>query len=977
MKGASEDVFNSGTNWRQIRDMYDNAPNSFSNYISAISEGKAKVVNYFPQEYTSNGIVRVKTYEMSQESYSTDAAMLTEIIRAINAGIIPVNTSAVKLDYQNTGVLDNLTVIVQGGTINGNAHAYHAEHNDNANLLGSNPALLVSHYNAIPSAYLVNADSTQVNVNPQQGVISHEFLHTLGFTDLYPYAGSGKPVWMWDIMAANVASPQYPLSYSRAQKGWISSEEITVSGDYTLTAVTETGGTRLFTVKTPLPEGDSETICLEYRIKDKDYQAAAFECHIPGTGLLMYRVDDKVEGKANSAGANYLYVYRPGDSDDKIDSAALGSDASITSFGSTDLNNGNKADNILYYSDGQNSGVKISNISMNGKQLTFHIEFSDYSQSVWDSLGTLLVSDVSPDAYLYTDSYTGQLYAAYVEGGGNSCQVIVKAWNETNTGGSWEQVGSSINVGNNGSHPTVAVCNGELYLSYSTGASIAPVVAKLNNGVWNNVFTVGTTYSMDQQLIVDGSEIYLVYTGNAQQLYIYDVKTGGLIAAKSGQHIASPAVVKWGSKFYVAYSDWFSNDERAVIESYDTTTAVWNVEHTYSMNRSNIHDLQVHNNRLYAYLGTGSTNPVISVYDGNSWMDQAVTCMTSYTMSSMLVINDVVYLAYVDGNRGKLIKQEGSAFTSLNDNLGLNLTDLSVCSYGGTVYVGTKSDGTTTLVVRRKVVSTGGGTGTGGSPIAPPETPPVTPGSDVLKLIPPAGYDNNIIYIDGVEYVAERSGDCFSVRLDNTSAQTAVMYSYNENNIPIGMYVWRLSYQNGYFTATPLPGLENLISYHGFSIRVTSPAGIRFKSGIDAGVKQQLINNNVDGYKLVEYGTLFITDANREKYPFVKDGTKVGGGRAYWMENGRINDKVFETVGGRNRFASVLINLSEKQYATNIAFRGYIILENNEGTITLYGPPVSRSIYSVAKQVLNRGEFPVGSSGYNYVRGIVNKVEGK
>jgi hypothetical protein len=73
----------------------------------------------------------------------------------------------------------------------------------------------------------------------------------------------------------------------------------------------------------------------------------------------------------------------------------------------------------------------------------------------------------------------------------------------------------------------------------------------------------------------------------------------------------------------------------------------------------------------------------------------------------------------------------------------------------------------------------------------------------------------------------------------------------------------------------------------------------------------------------------------------------------------------------------VLTKLPESQYATEIAFRSYIILESDEGSITVYGPPVSRSIYAVAKQVLNKGEFPVGSSGYNYVKNIVDTVETK
>lgn len=191
----------------------------------------------------------------------------------------------------------------------------------------------------------------------------------------------------------------------------------------------------------------------------------------------------------------------------------------------------------------------------------------------------------------------------------------------------------------------------------------------------------------------------------------------------------------------------------------------------------------------------------------------------------------------------------------------------------------------------------------------------------------------------------------------------------------MGMYVWRLSWEGENCKAVPLPGLQNLLSYHGFSIRVQSPAGIRFKSGIESGLKQQLLAGAVDGCKLKEYGTLFITNENREKYPFVKDGTKVGGGRAYWTENGKVYDKVFETVAGRNRFTSVLINLAPNMYDKDISFRAYAVLECNGQDLIIYGPPVYRSVYTVAKQVQAKGEFKPGSSGYRYVQGIIDSVE--
>jgi M6 family metalloprotease-like protein len=989
MNGDDKDEFNTGTNWQQIKDMYDNKNNSFSKYISAISEGKVQVINYFPQEWSDGNGVDVFT--LSKSIYgsgdgSSDAIMVGEILDAIRDGKIPLGDY--KLDNQQSGIVDNLTIIVQGDDINGNAHAYHKTYAGTESIK-SDSDLKVCNYNAIPSHYLIREDGDAGNnTTQQQGVISHEFMHTLGFADLYQYGeSSNTTVGIWDIMATNGWNPQYPLSYSRVKQGWIDSEEITESGTYTLKAVTETSGTRLYTIRTPLSEGQSEIICLEYRKRNIDYYTDTIERSV-FTGLLMYRVDEKVTSMSNAYGDNYYYVFRPGDAAEKSAYAAIGAGtergiiSGLTEFGSTDLTKNDKTDNIIYYSDGQNSGIKISNVSINGTELTFTIDFADYdSADVMGSVGGNVADDVSGDAYLYSDDASGTLYAAYLKGEVSNSQIVVKKINPSSDSGSWEQVGNAVNSGNSTGSPQISMYNGELYLLYHTRSGCRAAVAKYSSGSWQTIYTGQTDYAVSPQLITDDTGVYLAYTAsdyssNKSTVYIYNVLTGSTIATKTGEYMANPAVGKMGNKFYLAYSFYLSGDKKARIVSYDTVTKAWSDEHTCSTTATKYHDIQVHDNKLYVFFGADDDNAVLSVYDGSSWSDVTISQMKGAYSPSYTVINQTVYLSYADSSgTGKLIKQSAAGIESVSDNLGLKLLDIVMCSYGNTIYVGTRSDGTDTLtVVSRQTADSGSQTDT---PSADDDA--ITASSPMtLELVPPSGYNDDRIYIDGVEYTAARSDGRCTLALNDTNGQTAVMYSYNSSNVPVGMYVWKLSYNNGYCTAKPLKGLENLLSYHGFSIRIKGDTGIRFKSGIDTTVKNKLINSNVDGYKLLEYGTLYITEANRKTYPFVYLGEKVGRGRSYWVDdNGKVKDYVFETVSGRSRFTSVLTKLPESQYATEIAFRSYIILESDEGSITVYGPPVSRSIYAVAKQVLNKGEFPVGSSGYNYVKNIVDTVETK
>ena len=46
------------------------------------------------------------------------------------------------------------------------------------------------------------------------------------------------------------------------------------------------------------------------------------------------------------------------------------------------------------------------------------------------------------------------------------------------------------------------------------------------------------------------------------------------------------------------------------------------------------------------------------------------------------------------------------------------------------------------------------------------------------------------------------------------------------------MYVWTLEYKDYAYEVTAQPKLTDLLTYHGFSIRITDKSGIRFKTGI-------------------------------------------------------------------------------------------------------------------------------------------------
>lgn len=234
------------------------------------------------------------------------------------------------------------------------------------------------------------------------------------------------------------------------------------------------------------------------------------------------------------------------------------------------------------------------------------------------------------------------------------------------------------------------------------------------------------------------------------------------------------------------------------------------------------------------------------------------------------------------------------------------------------------------------------------------------------------------LWIDGVEVPAVIEDGKIRTELMNTNAKCAVMYSYKSSGAPLGMKVWSLSYNTGSYIATELTGLENLIGYHGFSIRVVEPAGMRVKFSIAQTTKNGLTGAGIDGYKLKEYGTIYMYESNRPVYSFVKGGEKVSSPAvAYGYDaKGIWKNNVLETVDSRERYTMVLTKIPSENYSTELSFRSYMILKDGAGNeITVYSAPVSKSLYSAAKALIQRGDFAPGTSGYTYLNGIIGYVE--
>lgn len=253
-----------------------------------------------------------------------------------------------------------------------------------------------------------------------------------------------------------------------------------------------------------------------------------------------------------------------------------------------------------------------------------------------------------------------------------------------------------------------------------------------------------------------------------------------------------------------------------------------------------------------------------------------------------------------------------------------------------------------------------------------PESCPLPTQSDRVILEVADGYTDTTIWLDGVAYIAEKKNGYYVARAAAMDAKIATMYKYNESGIPIGMKVWSLESDGTYYKATEITELEDLLTYHGFSIRIAGKSGIRYKSGIAEETKNALVNGELSGYTLKEYGNLVMVNDNREKYPMIKGGEKVISGMSYGVdENGNPVDTVYETVSGRQRFTSVLVGLPSAQYKTAFAFRGYVVLTKDAQDVVIYGPVMYRSIYQLAEQALSMNLYEEGSSAQLFLKQLI------
>lgn len=979
MVNFSEDGANTfQTNFSRYQEMYtgpESEPNrSLSQYISTISDGQVTVNTYFPQ--VVNNVFLPVTIQGSASDYPDASAGEQFVQQVITAA---QNMSELsfpsKLDsMRGDGYIDNLTIIVQVDE-NNTSGAFGSRKAD----WGDNQTLLhgwhVGAYNVLPTNMLrLGSDFDQ-----GYALASHEFLHTLGAPDLYRTAGeNGYPVgrW-WDLMAGANFTASYPLVYTRSKLGWMQIETLKDSGTYTLWPAEGASGSRAYILKTP--RSDSEFFVVEYRKKPENRQD--YDYYIPESGLIVYRVNNAVDYHTNKEGNNYIYVFRK-DTKDPAKAQEDESKATVggqyrKSLGSSDLNAHYTSDTI-FYSDGSNSGIVIDNVvTKEDGSVSFDVKFPVLSaDSYWLPKGESINGLTSPT--ITGDTTGNSLYLAGIvnENGKNQLKIYSLGASDS----SWKVMQAAADV-DGGSQVDILSVAGKVYVAYTDASGYLCVLQVSAENVQPIYRSQTAIYPPRMELLYEQDSLWISYAvGNTLELINVWQPDGSLPPLTvSGTYISGTKHFFYDNKWYAVYCDYFAqgtdgNGCIAVLQN-----GYW--QKLYTMDRlgkASSVDACVAGGKLYlAAANNSNAATAMLTYDGQQWNENILTDIQSKDVVRLVVKDRIPYVFWTSGNEKTLQAAylKDDSWQKLASTIGTDINGFDIFCGDNTLYaVGATTNGIASVKTMKTVE---------GIPDPPVTEPEVGNGNVVLAL--PAGYDSSAkIYIDGVEAAstawqndeARRLVAINSIVQPGTTAKTAAAYQYNASGIPTGMYVWRLSYNGSCYTATAIPEFENLFSYHGFSVRYTGNTGLRCTFGIDTAKKSQLISGSgLAGYRITEMGTLIMRPDLHAQYPMVYGSNKLGGGKTYGVINGKFSDKVIRRVNGRDQFANVLTKLPPERYNTSYIFRAYAVMEKDGSSVVIYGPEMSRSMYTVCKQILNRGDFKPGTSGYKFLKNIVDSVE--
>lgn len=327
---------------------------SMMSYYYPLPEGN-KILAYediYPRNY-----YQPYNETTNPEGYTNQAEREFPLLKRAIESIADQVPDTLNIDRDNDGYIDNVIFVVKGSV------------GDWSDLLWPHMWSMYGE-DAYINGKKVGTFNFQLETSSYFSVstLCHEMSHSLGLPDLYHYVSGFdhlSPAGPWDLMCGNANPPQHTSTYMKFKYGtWIDEIPEIGHGTYTIEANSWEGGRRnCYKIPTADP---NQFYLVEYRNKNN-----FFEKGLPGSGLLIYRIDTRFHGCADYNGSyefDEVYIFRPGGTPTRngsINEAAFSKDVDKTEFNiNTDpypFLNKNQDDMVL----------NITGISERGNQMTF------------------------------------------------------------------------------------------------------------------------------------------------------------------------------------------------------------------------------------------------------------------------------------------------------------------------------------------------------------------------------------------------------------------------------------------------------------------------------------------------------------------------------------------------------------------------------------------------------------------------------
>lgn len=363
--------------------LFNTSENSVRNYFLKASYGQldwtsqfvskdGAIMSYQAQNNRGYYYPYSTIYPEGYADATAAAAREQALIREVAAWLSTNKPEGMTLDANNDGMVDNLCIVISGGSGISSRYALWPHRSDLA--LPDEKAIFIDGKKLV--GYLMvfdgaNGYSNFEGITLNTGVLCHEMSHSLGTYDLYHTSGDLDPVGVWDLMATNQREAQQMTAYTKWRYcKWLDSiPELTQSGTYTLHPMAEGNGPVAYKIH---PKGKDEYFVVEYRHK------SGFDSNLPASGLIVYRINPAYSmgnvGYNGTSRLDEIYVFRQGGSptaNGNLSNAALAEGNTFSSFA------GEETMGSPFYQDGTAAPFSITAVSTPGETISFTLTLGE------------------------------------------------------------------------------------------------------------------------------------------------------------------------------------------------------------------------------------------------------------------------------------------------------------------------------------------------------------------------------------------------------------------------------------------------------------------------------------------------------------------------------------------------------------------------------------------------------------------------